>query len=80
MLAKTIFAATFLALSQFAVATPPGCLLGAVNQYDDPSDVASICKEKDLSSTVASYCGDDAKTALAALADICNDQGVKVGM
>ncbi|KAH9876138.1 hypothetical protein J1614_004017 [Plenodomus biglobosus] len=78
MLAKTIFAATFLALAQFAVATPPGCLLGAVNTYDDPSDIKTVCKSKDLSSKVEKYCGDSASTAMSALADICNEQGVKV--
>lgn len=80
MLAKTVFAAAFLALAQFAVATPPGCLLGAVNTYSDPADVQSVCKEKDVSNTVAKFCGDDAKAALEALAEICNDKGVKVGM
>ena len=80
MLAKTIFAATFLALAQFAVATPPGCLLGAVNEYDDPSDIKSVCKEKGLSSKVATFCGDNTEAALEALADICNDQGVKICM
>ncbi|KAF2848947.1 hypothetical protein T440DRAFT_469698 [Plenodomus tracheiphilus IPT5] len=78
MLAKTIFAATFLALAQFAVATPPACLLGAVNTYDDPSDIKTVCKSKDLSSKVEKYCGDSASTAMDALADICNEQGVKV--
>lgn len=80
MLAKTIFAATFLALAQFAVATPPGCLLGAVNTYDDASDIKTVCKSKDLSSQVEKYCGDSAEAAMEALADICNDAGVKVGM
>ncbi|KAI8934234.1 hypothetical protein NX059_008980 [Plenodomus lindquistii] len=78
MLAKTIFAATFLALAQFAVATPPGCLLGAVNTYDDPSDIKTVCKSKDLGSKVEKYCGDNSADAMSALADICNEQGVKV--
>jgi len=78
MLAKTIFAAAFLALAQFAVAAPPGCLLGAVNTYDDPVDIKAVCKQKDLSSKVEKYCGDSTKSALSALADICNDEGVKI--
>lgn len=80
MLAKTIFAATFFALAQLTIATPPGCLLGAVNTYDDPVNVKAVCKEKNLSSTVEKFCGDATKSAMAALADICNDSGVKVGM
>ncbi|KAJ4317582.1 hypothetical protein N0V94_004875 [Neodidymelliopsis sp. IMI 364377] len=78
MLAKSVFAATFLALAQFAVATPPGCLLGAVNEYSDPSDLKSVCKAKDATTKIAKFCGDDTKEALSAFADICNDQGVKV--
>jgi hypothetical protein len=78
MLAKTVFAATFFALAQFAVASPPGCLLGAVNQYTDPSDLKTVCQSKDLTTQVAKFCGDDTKAALSAVADICNGQGVKV--
>ncbi|KAH7379995.1 hypothetical protein BKA66DRAFT_419912 [Pyrenochaeta sp. MPI-SDFR-AT-0127] len=78
MLAKSIFAVAFLALAQFAVAAPPGCLLGAVNTYSDPANVQAVCKEKDVSSKVATFCGDDAEAALEALADICNEKGVKV--
>jgi hypothetical protein len=67
MLFNTLFAATFLALTSFTVAAPPpGCLLGAVNSYKDPSK------------TIAKMCGDDTKAALSAFADICNTAGVKV--
>jgi len=78
MLAKTVIAAAWLALAQFAVATPPGCLLSAVNTYDDPSDIKTVCKSKDLSSKVEKLCGSSASSAMSALADICNDQGIKV--
>jgi len=78
MLAKSIFAATIFALAQFAAASPPGCLLGAVNQYSDPADLKSICKAKDATTKITTFCGDDSKEALSAFADICNSQGVKV--
>ena len=78
MLGRTVFAATFFALAQFAMASPPGCLLGAVNQYEDPSDIKAVCKAKDLSEKVAEICGDDAKDAMAAIAEICNDADVDV--
>lgn len=78
MLAKSIFAATFFALAQFAVATPPGCLLGAVNEYSDPADLKSVCKAKDAATKIASFCGSNTKDAMSAFADICNGQGVKV--
>lgn len=78
MLGRTVFAATLLALAQFAVASPPSCLLGAANQYKDPSDIKSVCKDKDLSAKIAKICGDDAQAAMQALADICNEQDVKI--
>ncbi|KAF3007772.1 hypothetical protein E8E13_010234 [Curvularia kusanoi] len=78
MLAKTVFAATFFVLAQFAVASPPGCLLGAINQYSDPADLQSVCKAKDVTSKIVSFCGDNTKDALSAFADVCNGQGVKV--
>ena len=78
MLAKTVFAATLFALAQFAVASPPGCLLGAINQYSDPADLKSVCQAKDVTSKIASFCGDNTKDALSAFADVCNGQGVKV--
>ncbi|KAG9190684.1 hypothetical protein G6011_08772 [Alternaria panax] len=60
------------------MASPPGCLLGAVNQYEDPSDIKTVCKAKDLGKKVAEICGDDAKDAMAAIAEICNDADVDV--
>ncbi|KAE8834935.1 hypothetical protein P3342_009403 [Pyrenophora teres f. teres] len=78
MLGRTVFAAAFFALAQFAVATPPGCLLGAVNQFKDPSDLKTVCSAKDLSAKVSGICGGDAQAAMEALADICNNAGVKL--
>jgi len=78
MLGRTVFAATFFALAQFAVASPPGCLLGAVNQFKDPSDLKAVCSAKDLSEKVSGICGGDAQAAMEALADICNGAGVKL--
>jgi hypothetical protein len=79
MLARTLLAATLFALTSFTVAAPPpGCLLGAVNSYDDPANVKSVCQAKDASKTIAKFCGDSTKDALEAFADICMDKGVKV--
>ncbi|KAF1976085.1 hypothetical protein BU23DRAFT_552088 [Bimuria novae-zelandiae CBS 107.79] len=61
-----------------ANAANPGCLLGAVNEYDTPSDIKAVCSAKDIVKNVQTKCGDDSKAALAALADICNGAGVKV--
>ncbi|KAJ4354731.1 hypothetical protein N0V95_003572 [Ascochyta clinopodiicola] len=78
MLAKSVFAAAFFALAQLAVASPPGCLLGAVNEYSNPADLKSICKDKDAATNIASACGNDTKAALKAFSEVCADQGVKV--
>jgi hypothetical protein len=78
MLGRTVFAATLFALAQFAVATPPGCLLGAVNQMQDPIDIKAVCQAKDLSSKVADICGDDVQAAMSALKEICGGADVEI--
>lgn len=79
MFSKTLFAVAFAAVASVAsAASPPGCLLGAVNTYDTPSDIKAVCSAKDITSKISQACGDKAQDALSALADICNDAGVKV--
>ncbi|OAG07595.1 uncharacterized protein CC84DRAFT_1258657 [Paraphaeosphaeria sporulosa] len=79
MFSKTLFAIAFAAVASVAsAASPPGCLLGAVNSYDTPSDIKAVCSAKDITSQISQNCGDKAQDALNALADICNDAGVKV--
>lgn len=75
----TLFFAFTAVVSLVNAASPPGCLLGAVNTYQDPADIASVCKSKDATSKIAKYCGDSTSAALEAFADICNGKGVKVG-
>ncbi|PSN63947.1 hypothetical protein BS50DRAFT_576579 [Corynespora cassiicola Philippines] len=79
MYSKTIFVAAFAAIASVAsAATPPSCLLGAVNSYDKPADLKAICESKDATSKISKICGDAKADALEAFADICNGQGVKV--
>ncbi|KAJ4357825.1 uncharacterized protein N0V89_002401 [Didymosphaeria variabile] len=79
MFTKTLFAVAFAAVASVAsAASPPGCLLGAVNTYDTPSDIKAVCSAKDITTQISKKCGDKAEDALSALADICNDAGVKV--
>lgn len=78
MFSKTLFAVAFAAIASVASAANPGCLLGAVNEYDSPSDIKAVCSAKDLTTQVQSKCGDSTKDALAAMADICNDAGVTI--
>jgi hypothetical protein len=78
MLSKTILAVVFTALTSFAAASPPACMLGAINTYKTPSDLPAVCKEKDMTSKIAKMCGDNTEAALEAFADTCNGAGVKV--
>ncbi|KAF2793557.1 hypothetical protein K505DRAFT_325373 [Melanomma pulvis-pyrius CBS 109.77] len=73
----TIFLA-FVAIAKLAVAAPPACLLGAINQYDDPADIKAVCQSKDAQAKIQKFCGDSTSDALSAFADVCNVAGVKV--
>lgn len=81
MFSKTTLFLAFAAVSSLAsAASPPGCLLGAVNTYSDPADIAAVCKARDATTKIQKFCGDDTKDALSAFADLCNGAGVKVCM
>ncbi|KAF2467079.1 uncharacterized protein BDR25DRAFT_345241 [Lindgomyces ingoldianus] len=78
MFGKANFLLAFVAVAKLVVATPPACLLGAINTYSTPSDISAVCKSKDITGTIAKFCGNDTKDALSAFADVCNKAGVKV--
>jgi hypothetical protein len=81
MFSKTTLFLAFTAIASVAsAASPPGCLLGAVNSYSTPYDISSVCKQKDVTDKISKVCGDASKDALDAFAEICNKAGVKVGM
>ncbi|KAF2013842.1 hypothetical protein BU24DRAFT_424876 [Aaosphaeria arxii CBS 175.79] len=74
----TLFLAFTAVASVVSAASPPGCLLGAVNTYKSPSDISAVCKSKDATSKIQEYCGAATSDALSAFADICNKAGVEV--
>lgn len=79
MYTRTIVLTLAATLATFAsAASPPGCLLGAVNTYKDPADISAVCKDKDAASKVAKYCSENAEIAWEAFVDICGEEGVKV--
>lgn len=78
MFSKTLFVIAFAAIAQMVLAAPPACLLGAVNTYEDPADIASVCKARDAATKIQKYCGDSTSDALSAFADICGEAGVEV--
>ena len=78
MFSKTLFVAAFAALSQMVVASPPGCMLGAINTYKNPADIKAVCQTKDITNQIVKLCGGQAQDALDAFADVCNGAGVTV--
>ncbi|CAK3865903.1 Hypothetical predicted protein [Lecanosticta acicola] len=81
MFAKLATVFTLLALSaHVAVATPPACLIAAVNTQDDPSDLKSVCGDgaSVVKKYISSNCGDSQDAANSAFMDVCKDAGVTV--
>jgi len=80
MFSKSTFLFAFFAISRLALATPPACLLAAVNTQDDPTDMQSICghNASDLQSFLNKNCGDNKKAALSAFSDVCQSAGITV--
>ncbi|WEW55474.1 hypothetical protein PRK78_000905 [Emydomyces testavorans] len=66
-----------------AAATPPGCLLAAVNTQKDPSDMKALCgsASKQVQNEITKVCnGPDVKNALDAYSKTCSESGNKVGL
>ncbi|KAF1810282.1 hypothetical protein P152DRAFT_460790 [Eremomyces bilateralis CBS 781.70] len=77
---KSFIVVALVALAQFAVATPPACILAAANTQDNPADVEGICKNKasEIQGNLASICGGQNDNAQSAFAAICKSAGVTV--
>ncbi|KAJ9297885.1 hypothetical protein DTO271G3_4106 [Paecilomyces variotii] len=69
-----------LALCNFAAAETPGCLLSAVGNQSDPSDLASLCGPQSgaLQTLITKKCDDTAQVAMQAYSSICSSAGHKV--
>jgi len=70
----------FAIAAQVAVATPPACLIAAVNTQSDPSDVKTVCTSgaSDVQSYMSDKCGDNLDAATSAWTSYCKDAGVTV--
>jgi len=81
--ARLLLLALLAIIAQVAVATPPACVLAAVNTQPDPSNLKAVCSG-DNATTVEQYicknCKDNTDAALSAYADVCESTGVKMGM
>ncbi|KAJ9196987.1 hypothetical protein DTO166G4_2584 [Paecilomyces variotii] len=71
---------SFLALCNFVAAETPGCLLSAVGNQSDPSDLASLCGPQSgkLQTLITKKCDDTAQVAMQAYSSICSSAGHKV--
>jgi hypothetical protein len=72
---------SFFALSSSVLATPPACLLAAVNQQQNPADLSSVCGSNghQVQQAIASICGSNVAVAESAFAATCSSAGHKVG-
>ncbi|KAI9780850.1 MAG: hypothetical protein M1839_006477 [Geoglossum umbratile] len=82
MFVKSVFSLALLALSvSFASATPPACLLAAINaQGVNVADFSTLCgsKSSDVQSSIAKLCGNSAGDAFSAYADTCKTAGTAI--
>ncbi|KAL6251488.1 hypothetical protein RBB50_001697 [Rhinocladiella similis] len=79
----TLVLPTLLALfsARTLAATPPGCLLSAVNTQDNPTDLSSICGDDatDVQSAINSLCsGSNKSAAQSAFIATCSSAGSSV--
>ncbi|KAK3067231.1 hypothetical protein LTR53_016018 [Teratosphaeriaceae sp. CCFEE 6253] len=83
MFAKTttLFAAFALA-TRLVVATPPACLIAAVNTQPNPAALKAVCSGSNATA-VADYicknCSSNAAAALSAFAGVCSGVDVTIG-
>jgi len=77
MFAKATIFAILAVAARVAVATPPACLLAAVNECPNPADIKSICSTD--SSKVTSYisknCGEHEDAASKYFKEVCEGAG-----
>jgi hypothetical protein len=69
------------ALSARVLAVPPACLLNAVNEQDEPSDLSAICgsEAETVQQAIVDMCGDNEEAAQSAFIATCSAAGSSVG-
>lgn len=78
---KSAILVSLFALSSSVLATPPACLLAAVNQQQNPADLSSVCGANghQVQQAIASICGSNVAVAESAFAATCSSAGHTVG-
>ena len=80
---KTAILLFLFTLSSSVLATPPACLLAAVNQQPYPANLTAVCGGSNghkVQQAIASLCGSNVAVAESAFAATCSSAGVTVGM
>jgi hypothetical protein len=79
---KTAILLSIFALSSNVLATPPACLLAAVNQQPNPANLTAVCgtNGRQVQQAIASICGSNVAVAESAFAATCSSAGQTVGM
>ena len=80
---KTAILLSLFTLSSSVLATPPACLLAAVNQQPNPADLTAVCGGSSghkVQQAIANLCGSNVAVAESAFAATCSSAGVTVGM
>ncbi|CZT24680.1 uncharacterized protein RCC_10407 [Ramularia collo-cygni] len=75
--------AVFAIAAQVAFASPPACLIGAVNTQDNPHDIKGVCSgdaAKEVAKSIGANCGDAKDDATKWFTSVCKDAGVTVSM
>ncbi|KAF7186680.1 hypothetical protein HII31_11912 [Pseudocercospora fuligena] len=75
--ASTVFA-ILAVTAQVVVATPPACVIAAVNTQDDPSDFKAVCGASEVQQYMSSKCGDYLDTAQSYFSDYCKANDAEV--
>ncbi|KAF2272719.1 uncharacterized protein EI97DRAFT_436653 [Westerdykella ornata] len=81
MYTKTLVLALVGSLFSLASAqSAPGCYLGAINSFDDPSNIVAVCKSSDAVAKIAEFCSGQGErdAALKAFKEVCGGKGVQV--
>jgi len=78
---KTAILLFLFTLWSSVLATPPACLLAAVNQQPNPANLTAVCggsNGRKVQQAIASLCGNNVAVAESAFAATCSSAGVTV--
>ncbi|KAK4988060.1 hypothetical protein LTR50_004176 [Elasticomyces elasticus] len=67
--------------ARLTTATPPACLLGAVNSQPQPGQLSAVCgNATSVEASISSLCKDNIGPAMSAFSDVCKSAGVTIAI